>query len=207
MRRILLAIGITLAAFGCKSLLEVTVKTTPVNAKAPVVGYGTQVGKVILYVEKYLPFEDVPSNIVEIRDMKTYWKDSSATSSISYTIWFSDTGYVAKDPDSVKLYASLECTADAATCAAYENILQAAGYNLEDPDTTFRQKLIFGTTQPGRLTSHEYQLPQEAVDVMDRALVKGGVYQLIQISLDSTLIPTDTLYLKDLYQEITIGVR
>ncbi len=207
MRKLLLAAGLGLAVFGCKSLLEVTVKTTPVNAKAPVVGYGTQVGKVILYVEKYLPFEDVPSNIVEIRGMKTYWKDSSNVSVISYTIWFSDTGYVAKDPDSVKLYATLQCTADAATCAAYENVLRAAGYNLEDPDTTFRKKLIFGTTQPGKLNSYEYQLPQEAVDVMDNALVKGGVYQLIQISLDSTLIPTDTLYLKDLYQEITIGVR
>ena len=207
MRRILIVAGIVLAVFGCKSLLEITVKTTPVDAEAPVVGYGSSIGKVTFYIEKYLPFEDVPSNIIEIRGMKTYWKDSSNVSVISYTIWFSDTGYVAKDPDSVKLYASLDCTADTFTCATYENLIKAAGYSLEDPDTTFREKLLSGETQPGKLVPHEYTLPEKAVELMDRCLVKGGIYQLVQISLDSTNVPTDTLYLKELYQEITIGIR
>ncbi len=198
--------GMALAVFGCKSLLEVTVKTPPADLKAPIVGYGTPIGKVTFYVEKYLPFEDVPSNIIEIRGMKTYWKDSSIISTISYTVWFSDTGYVAKDPDSVKLYASFDCTADPTTCATYEGLLESAGYTLNDPDTTFRMKLLSGTTQPGTLKSYEYELPQTAVDLMDRCLVKGGLYQLIQVSID---VPstTDTLYIKDLYQEITIGIR
>ncbi len=206
MKRLIVGAGILFSLLACKGILEFTVKTPPTDVKAPIVGYGTPVGKVTFYIEKYLPFEDVPSNIVEIRDMKTYWKDSSNVAQISYTVWFSDTGYVAKDPDSVRLYASLDCTADAATCAAYESILQTAGYETQDPDTTFRMKLLFGTTQPGALKSYQYTLPSEAVELMDRCLVKGGIYQLIQISIDNPSF-TDTLYLKDLYQEITVGIR
>ena len=207
MRKILIIAGLTLAAFGCKSLLQTTITTTPIDVKTPIIGFGSDsIGKVVFYVEKYLPFEDVPANIVEIRGMTSYWKDSSGVSEISYTIWFSDTGNVAKDADSVKLYASLDCTANAIVCSTYVSLLESAGYTLEDPDTSFRMKLLSGTTQPGTLKSYEYDLPQDAVDLMDRCLVKGGLYQLIQVSID---VPstTDTLYIKDLYQEITIGIR
>ncbi len=207
MKRLAGALLLISVLAGCKSVLQRTVKTPPVSSKAPIVGYGTDLGKVIFYVEKYLPFEDVPSNIVEIRGMTTTWYDSSNVAQISYTIWFSDTGYVAKDPDSTRLYVALECDDTLSpACEAYRNALIAAGYEERDPDTTFRMKLLFGTTSPGDKRFHQYTLPQDAVDLMDRCLLKGGLYELIQISIDNTTI-SDTLYIDSLVQAITVGIR
>ncbi len=199
-------IVLAIVLVGCetaKQIVEVEVTTPKQNFNMPVVGYGTPVGKVNFFVERYLPFVDPPSDFLEIRGIQSIWYDSSG-SDIDYRIWFSIQGEV--DTNQTGYYASLECTADSLTCVLYEQLLSSFGYTIKQPDTTFRKVLIQGRTTAGVKNYNEYSLTGDAVALMDSAIRNGGFFLLIQVSMNDPNF-TDTLYIYDFYQRVRVGLR
>ncbi|NPB03331.1 MAG: hypothetical protein GXO39_02815 [Thermotogae bacterium] len=203
MRRIVwVTVGLFLVIAACSGL-SVDIRTDPQRFHLPIIGSSIPSGTLRLYAEKYIPLNDVPEGkkFVRFKEVRVSWKDS-ANLRVSYDIFFSDTGKVVKDPDSVKLYAQFVCTADTTTCNFYRGALQGIGYSLSDTvDLSKWSKLIEGETTPGKEVSYESYLEDEAVSTLDAAVEKRGVYVLVSTVLE---VPgfSDTVRIKDLIMDI-----